>query len=230
MAPFLNWCSRGGSYPTHNHPDRSLESRGMPTIPVHSQPLQSRSRNSFKPHRPTALRYSVVMRLHVEPGAEALARKAARLVAGSISANPEIVLALPTGRSPLCMYAELVRIHRAEGLDFSRVRAFSLDEYLGVPATDPRSFHCYLWTHLLGQVNIRPENVRLSSGEADDAFCRQYEEDIRASGGMDLLIAGVGVNGHIAFNEPGCAFNSRTRIVELADSTIEHLRPAFSNG
>ena len=167
------------------------------------------------------------MRLHVEPDPSGLACRAANIVAAAISALPGIVLALPTGRTPLGMYDELVRMHRLQSLDFSRVRIFSLDEYRGLDIRDARSFHSYLWTHLLEHVNVSRDNVHLPSPTADDAACQAYEDEIRAAGGIDLLVAGVGSNGHIAFNEPGSALDSRTRIVDLANSTLDHMRPVF---
>jgi glucosamine-6-phosphate deaminase len=126
------------------------------------------------------------------------------------------------------MYSELVRMHREEGLDFSQVRVFNLDEYIGVQPDDPRSFHSYLWNQLLGLVNIQPQNVRLAPFVDDAQALTLYEEEIRRAGGIDLLIAGVGSNGHVAFNEPCSAMDSRTRAVRLADSTIDRIRGVFA--
>jgi glucosamine-6-phosphate deaminase len=162
------------------------------------------------------------MRVLPEPPCS-LAREASRFIANAVSAKPELTLALPTGRTPLGMYSELVRSHWDDGLDFSRVRIFNLDEYVGLSSSDERSFTHYLWTHFLHHVNVRPENVHLISTNA----CDSYEDEIRAAGGIDLLIAGIGSNGHIAFNEPGAPFDSRTRIVDLAESTIERMRAVF---
>src|SRR6185369_9500212 len=127
------------------------------------------------------------MRLVVEPTAAGLGRTAAEFVADAIRAVSATVLALPTGRSPLTMYSELVRMHREEGLDFSQVRVFNLDEYIGVQPDDPRSFHSYLWNQLLGLVNIQPQNVRLAPFVDDAQALTLYEEEIRRAGGIDLL-------------------------------------------
>ena len=167
------------------------------------------------------------MRLIVEPDAEAVARKGAHLVADFLAGNPEAVFAFPTGRTPLDMYDELVQKHRRGDSNWARVRLFSLDEYVGVPPTSPLSFHCYLWTHLASHVNICRENVHLHTSSPTDLTCRQYEENIREAGGIDLLVAGVGGNGHIAFNEPGSPFDSRTRIVDLSEHTLETMRATF---
>jgi glucosamine-6-phosphate deaminase len=168
------------------------------------------------------------MRVLVAPDVPTLALEAATFVAQVVSSNPTAVLALPTGRTPIGLYRELVRMHRDENLDFSRAQVFNLDEYRGISPTDPRSFDAYLRHHFLSHVNVLPENVHLLSSTADDTACKRYESDIKAAGGIDLLIAGVGTNGHIAFNEPGAALDSRTRIVKLADSTLANMRAVFS--
>jgi glucosamine-6-phosphate deaminase len=167
------------------------------------------------------------MRVLVEPDIESLSRKAADVVAQLLLIQPHAALALPTGRTPLGLYRELVKMRREDKLDFSNTRIFNLDEYIGVPPTDDRSFDQYLKRHFLSQVNIRPENIHLQSSMADDAACSDYERKIDAAGGIDLLIAGVGTNGHIGFNEPGSALDSKTRIVELAESTRSNMLAIF---
>jgi glucosamine-6-phosphate deaminase len=167
------------------------------------------------------------MRVLVEPDIENLSRKAAEVVAQFLLVQPNATLALPTGRTPVGLYRELVRMHREEKLDFSRTTTFNLDEYIGVPPSDQRSFNHYLRRHFLSQVNIRSENVHLQSSTADNAVCADYERKIHADGGIDLLMAGVGTNGHVAFNEPGSALDSRTRIVALAESTRSNMLAVF---
>jgi glucosamine-6-phosphate deaminase len=170
------------------------------------------------------------MRVHVEPDVEELSRRAASIVGQTLLANPRATLALPTGRTPLGLYRELARMHREEKLDFSGSSIFNLDEYIGVPPTDDRSFDHYLRRHFLSEVNVLPENVHLLSHKSDATLCSEYESRIRAAGGIDLLIAGVGTNGHIAFNEPGSPLDSRTRIVELASSTRANMQAVFKEG
>lgn len=167
------------------------------------------------------------MQVHVEPDVEVLSRKAAALVAHILTGNPRAVVALPTGRTPLGLYRELVQMHRDKKIDFSSCRIFNLDEYIGVLPADKRSFDHYLRQHFLSQVNVLPENIHLLSCESDASLCAEYERTIHGAGGIDLLIAGVGTNGHIAFNEPGSALGSRTRIVELAESTMANMQAVF---
>ena len=145
---------------------------------------------------------------------------------------PGLTLGLPTGNTPLGMYEELVRQHRHEGLDFSRVRTFNLDEYLGLARDHPQSYRSYMQARFFNHVNVRPENTDVPDGSPGvdaKAECDRYENAIRNAGGIDLLIVGIGANGHIAFNEPGSGFDSRTRVVSLAPETIGNARKYFAN-
>ncbi len=148
---------------------------------------------------------------------------AAEHIASRVSAQPSIVLGLATGSTPVGMYAELVELHRRAGLDFSRVTTFNLDEYCGLDADDPRSYERFMWEHLFAHVNLDRTRTHVPYGAARDpeAECMRYEEMIRAAGGIDLQVLGIGMNGHIGFNEPGSAPNSRTRVVRLAELTVE---------
>ena len=152
---------------------------------------------------------------------EELSRAAARVVAEQIRRKPDSVLGFATGSTPLGMYAELERMHREEGLDFSRVVTFNLDEYCGLPADHPQSYHTYMWEHLFRHVNVRPENVHLPDGMAADvaAECARYEALVRAAGYPDLQLLGIGTNGHIGFNEPGTPFEAETHCVALQEKT-----------
>jgi glucosamine-6-phosphate deaminase len=154
------------------------------------------------------------MRVIVLPDYETLSRHAARIVADAVRLKPELRLALPTGNTPLGMYHELARFYRDEHLDFSKVQTFNLDEYAGLPAGHPRSYRTYMQIHFISRVNVSEENVHIPGPEAV-----AFEDAIQAAGGLDLLIAGIGSNGHIAFNEPGSPFDSRTREVALAPET-----------
>lgn len=133
------------------------------------------------------------------------------------------VLGLATGSSPVAAYAELIRRHREEGLSFAGARAFLLDEYVGLPADHPQSYHRFIREQLVDHVDLESAAVLSPDGAAADPAveAERYDAAIAAAGGVDLQILGVGVNGHIAFNEPGSSLASRTRVVALTRSTIE---------
>jgi len=160
------------------------------------------------------------MNVIVVPGYEQMSLHAAEAVAAEIRARRRTVLGLPTGNTPKGMYRELVRMHQAAELDFSGVVTFNLDEYWGLSPDHPMSFAYYIRTHLLEHVNIPPDQVHWPPSQGDpDAACRAYEEQILAAGGLDLVVLGIGSNGHIGFNEPGTPFNSQTHVVRLAEET-----------
>jgi glucosamine-6-phosphate deaminase len=171
------------------------------------------------------------MRVLVTPDYRTLSEEAAELIARSMRSRPGLTLGLPTGNTPLRMYEDLVRKHRHEGLDFSRVRTFNLDEYLGLARDHPQSYHSYMQARLFDHVNIQRENTDIPDGAPGidaEAECGRYETAIRDSGGIDLLIVGIGANGHIAFNEPGSGFDSRTRVVALEPETIASASKYFA--
>jgi glucosamine-6-phosphate deaminase len=154
---------------------------------------------------------------------DAMSKEAALQVAHLIRRKPDCVIGFATGSSPLGLYKELIRMHQNEGLDFSKLVSFNLDEYIGLPPTHDQSYHYFMWENLFKHVNINPTNVHIPMGMAEDieAFCDWYEERIESFGGIDLQILGVGGNGHIAFNEPGSSLGSRTRIKTLTVKTRE---------
>jgi len=149
--------------------------------------------------------------------------KAAHFVAAALKTKPNIVLGLPTGGTPIGMYQELVRMHREEGLDFSQVRTFNLDEYRGLKSDHNQSYRYFMETNLFKHVNIKPENINFVNGVAKDplAECQRYEEAIIKAGGIDLMILGIGVNGHIGFNEPASKLKANSHLVKLTESTIK---------
>ncbi len=154
---------------------------------------------------------------------EAISREAARLVANRLRKKPNLVLGLATGSTPLGLYGELIRMHRQEGLDFSKVTTFNLDEYVGLNPDHPQSYHYFMRENLFSRINLDPRFVHLPDGMAMDIedHCQWYEERIRATGGLDLQVLGIGANGHIAFNEPGSSLGSRTRVKTLTGTTRE---------
>jgi glucosamine-6-phosphate deaminase len=147
---------------------------------------------------------------------ETLSREAANMVADQIRANPASVLGLAAGKTPIGTYNELVRLHRESRLDFSRVVFFNLDEYWGLPESDPQSFGWFLNHHLIRHIHLPSGNIHFLNGIAAESSCETFETAIREAGGIDLQILGIGRNGHIGFNEPDSPFDSRTRPVVLA--------------
>ena len=164
---------------------------------------------------------------------EELSREAARMVANAVRHNPTIRLGLATGSTTLGVYCELVRLHRDEGLDFSRVLTFNLDEYLGISPEHPHSFHHFMLKNFFSKINIDPRNIHIPDGTITgdyDAYCATYEDDIQRVGGIDLQILGIGRNGHIGFNEPASSFASRTRLKVLSKATVDDNRKFFASG
>jgi len=148
--------------------------------------------------------------------------KAVEIFARRMREKPNIVLGLATGGTPVGTYKELIRLHKEEGLDFSQATTFNLDEYAGLSPSHPQSYRYFMDKNLFDEINIKKENTHILSGLAEDleAECASFEERIASAGGIDLQLLGIGSNGHIAFNEPGTARNSRTHVVDLAESTI----------
>lgn len=163
------------------------------------------------------------MEVIIQPDAQAASEVAARHMASIVRAKPDAVLGLATGSTPVRMYAELIRMHRDEGLDFSRVTTFNLDEYVGLEPSHPQSYHYFMHENLFQGINVPEESIHIPNGQAEDipAHCRAYEERIEQSGGIDVQVLGIGSDGHIAFNEPTSSLSSRTRIKTITEETRE---------
>ena len=153
---------------------------------------------------------------------EGVAEKAAAMFAGLIRSNPNTVIGLATGSTPEATYAELAKTHKAEGLSFAGVRSFNLDEYWGLDGDHDQSYRYFMRTQLFDKVDIRPWNTHVLNGKAvlPALECQSFEDKIVSVGGVDLWLLGIGLNGHIAFNEPGSAVDSRSRLVDLTPTTI----------
>ncbi|NUO82336.1 glucosamine-6-phosphate deaminase [candidate division KSB1 bacterium] len=163
------------------------------------------------------------MLVHITENFEEMSKLAAQIVAELVRKKPDCVLGFATGSTPLGLYKELIRMHHKEGLDFSKVTTFNLDEYVGLPPEHNQSYHYFMWENLFNHINVDRRFVHIPMGMAKDidAFCEWYEEKIQKAGGIDLQILGIGANGHIAFNEPGSSLGSRTRIKTLTGTTRE---------
>ncbi|MDD5603342.1 MAG: glucosamine-6-phosphate deaminase, partial [Eubacteriales bacterium] len=164
---------------------------------------------------------------------------AAEIIAGFIKSGGKsgkgCVLGLATGSTPIGTYRELVRMHREEGLDFSGVKTFNLDEYLGLgkdmskPYKLDQSYARFMYEELFRHVNIKEENVLVPDGLAadPDEYCRRYEEQIVKAGGIDIQVLGLGRDGHWGFNEPGSSLASRTRVQALTEETLDDNYESF---
>ena len=168
------------------------------------------------------------MRLVIHPDYDACSVWAAYHIAGRINeaqptAQKPFVLGLPTGSTPLGTYRKLIELNKAGKVSFEHVVTFNMDEYVGLPADHPQSYHFFMWDNFFNHINIKKENVHILDGMAKDlaAECAAYEKAIADVGGIDLFLGGVGVDGHLAFNEPGSSLSSRTRVKSLTSDTIQ---------
>lgn len=162
------------------------------------------------------------MEIIIQNCSQEASARAAKLIQRLVHDKPDAVIGLATGSTPLALYRELIRLHAAGELDFARVTTFNLDEYIGLPADHPQSYHTFMWQNFFQHINIARSNVHIPDGMAKDvpACCAAYEAAIAAAGGIDLQVLGIGSDGHIGFNEPTSSFASRTRIKTLAQHTV----------
>ena len=152
-----------------------------------------------------------------------MSRKAANIISAQVIMKPDCVLGLATGSTPVGTYAQLVEWYKKGDLDFSEVKTVNLDEYKGLDQSNDQSYFYFMAEHLFDKVNIDFQNVNIPNGMETDADkeCARYEAKIKALGGVDLQLLGIGHNGHIGFNEPGAAFEKETHCVDLTESTIQ---------
>jgi len=171
------------------------------------------------------------MEVIVRPSESDASWLTARLIAAAILEKPHLVLGLATGRTMESVYAKLVQLHCEEGLDFSLVRTFNLDEYIGLTGEDVNSYRFYMNHHLFDHINIDKRNTNLPDGMADDIDleCLRYEDRINEAGGVDLQLLGIGRAGHVGFNEPLSALQSRTRAKALTPMTISENSGQFED-
>ena len=159
-----------------------------------------------------------------------MSKKAMDIILGRISDYSEVIVALPTGNTPEMLYSLLVEEHKKGNADFGDVVVFNLDEYVGLEPTNLNSYHHYINKRFLKHVNTK--RSYLFDGMAEDLKqeCKNYEDHIKSEGRIDIVILGIGRNGHIAFNEPGTSFDSLTHVVDLDEDTIQANARFFFNG
>lgn len=171
------------------------------------------------------------MRIFRAKDYDEMSRRAADVIAAQVIMKPDAVLGLATGSTPLGAYSLLAERYEKGELDFSNIYSVNLDEYVGLPAEAEQSYAYFMRTNFFDKINIKPENTHIPNGMETDTLleCSRYNAVIRALGGIDLQILGIGGNGHIGFNEPGEAFVPETQCVKLAESTIKANARFFSS-
>ena len=176
------------------------------------------------------------MRLIIRPDYDDCSQWAANYIAYKINGfrpTPQkpFVLGLPTGSTPLGTYRELIKLNQAGKLSFENVVTFNMDEYIGLDARHPQSYHYFMWENFFKHIDIKRENVHILNGMTKNYAkeCQKYEDAIKKAGGIRLFLGGVGSDGHIAFNEPGSSLTSRTRVKTLTSETIKANSRFFDN-
>jgi len=167
------------------------------------------------------------MEVIIQSNPQTATHVAAKIIARQIRNHPSTVLGLATGSTPLMLYQTLIEMN----LDWSEVKTFNLDEYIGLPSEHSQSYHHFMWENLFGHINIREQNVHIPDGNAKDIsqICLQYEQLIKSAGGIDIQLLGIGTNGHMGFNEPTSSLASRTRIKTLTQQTCHDNARFFGN-
>nr|WP_180321258.1 glucosamine-6-phosphate deaminase [Mesobacillus jeotgali] len=152
---------------------------------------------------------------------EKLSQQAAVETISRIKRNSSLNLGLATGSTPTGLYQELIKDHKQNKTSYKEINTFNLDEYIGISKKDSNSYHYFMCEHLFEHIDIPLDQTHIPDGTAKDLDeeCKRYEQFINEHGGIDLQILGIGQNGHIGFNEPGTPFDSRTHIIDLAEST-----------
>lgn len=171
------------------------------------------------------------MRLIITDDFQEMSLRAARIVAGQVELKPDSNLGLPTGSTPLGLYDYLIKFHKEENLSFARTSTFNLDEYYGLGQNHPKSFYQFMKENFFQEVDLPQENINFLQGKAEDVEkeCYRFENKIASSGGIDLMILGIGRNGHIGFNEPGEELKSHTHLADLAPETIKANQKFFDS-
>lgn len=163
------------------------------------------------------------MKIIVAKDYDEMSAKAAELFIDRINKKNDLVLGLATGTTPLGLYKNLADAYKAGKVDFSKVSSFNLDEYVGVGHDNENGYYYFMYHNLFKHINIDLNNVRVENGLAEDleAECEDYSNSIKAKGGIDLQLLGIGHDGHIGFNEPSSVFSKGTHVEELTQMTIE---------
>ncbi|NLY37217.1 MAG: glucosamine-6-phosphate deaminase [Tissierellia bacterium] len=162
------------------------------------------------------------MKILIFENYEKMSKEATRIIAAQILRYPDSVLGLATGSTPMLTYKRLIRLCEEEIISFKKIKTFNLDEYLKIDIKNPASYHAFMEEVLFNKIDIDEKNWYIPNGNAEDIDkeCILYDKKIKEMGGIDLMLLGMGSNGHIAFNEPGTSFSTRTHVVDLEENTI----------
>ena len=171
------------------------------------------------------------MRIIVCENYESLSKKAAQIIGSQLVLEPQSVLGLATGSTPIGMYKNLIKMYEDNLIDFSKVTTFNLDEYYNLPLENSQSYHYFMYENLFNHINIDRNNIHIPNGMAEDieSECAHYDNLIKKSGGIDIQVLGIGNNAHIGFNEPNIDFKTSTHVVTLDKSTREANARFFNN-
>ena len=163
------------------------------------------------------------MKVTVLKTAEDIGVAVAKIFTDEVKANPNCILGLATGASPIPTYNNIIKTHKEEGISFKGVKTYNLDEYCDLPKADKNSYYTFMHEQLFNGLDILEENVHFLDGNATDtdAECKRYDNEINEAGGIDIQLLGIGNNAHIGFNEPADSFTDGSFKVKLTDSTIE---------
>lgn len=172
------------------------------------------------------------MEIIIQETAEKGSAVGGRIVARLIQSKSNAVLGLATGSTPLRLYKEMIKWHEKQGLDFSKVSTFNLDEYVGLGADHYASYNRFMHENLFDGINVPEANIHIPNGLTDNLaeHCAMYEKSIRDAGGIDLQVLGIGSDGHLGFNEPTSSFASHTRIKTLDEQTVQDNQRFFKEG
>ncbi|WP_033161458.1 glucosamine-6-phosphate deaminase [[Mycoplasma] collis] len=170
------------------------------------------------------------MNIIIKENEQQIADFVADIIKSEIKNKPNLNICFATGKTPIKTYQKLIEMYQNKEIDFSQITTFNLDEYVNLEPTHPSSYHYFMNKNLFNHINVKKENIYLPNGIGNiEKNSENYENIITKKGGIDLMILGIGTNGHIAFNEPGSTKDQKTREVKLTQSTIESNKIYFQN-
>lgn len=171
------------------------------------------------------------MQTIIHKNAEQVYDAVTKQITEAVRIKPDLVLGLATGSTPVGIYSRMVKDHQTNGTDYKKITTFNLDEYEGLEGSHPGSYRYFMNDKLFDHLNIDIQNTHVPSGTGNlESACKQYEKAIENAGGIDIQLLGIGINGHIAFNEPGTSFETETHIATLTEETIKANAKFFGEG